>query len=547
MIRRPYQEVLVEKAVSALSIHNNTLAVAPTGSGKTLMLSWLLEELGGRQMILAHREELVNQNREKFHLINPKRTSSIYGLGTKDLSGETIFGMAQTLGRNREVEKLPKLDVLVVDECHHSRAETYLRIVQGIRDKNPDCKIAGFTATAARGDKRGLRPTFDNVCDIVYIQDLINLGFLVPPKTYIASLPGLAGEIEKIRKTSSGEYDMEEVDLLMNTQPINESIFREWYNLAGDRKAIVFCSTINHAQAVHSLFVQKGIKAECIFGDTPNRSNILQGYDHGDTQVLFNVAVLTEGYDSPITSCIVLLRPCSFKSTVLQCIGRGLRINPDAIKKDCLVLDFGETLKRMTSFDLVPRLEDEEKGEAPTKTCPQCGTIVPKGTALCPLCEHEWKRTGEGKEKEAADVVLTEIKIMEFSPFKWIDLFGSGKVMVACGFSAWVVCATAGGDWVSMGKLKGKGFQRLSIGDKIPCLAQADDFMRKNEDSDAAKKTKRWLNDQATFRQLELLEGVGWDAKGDMGLKKYQATCLLNFLWSKNKITEEVMKYAANY
>jgi len=548
MIPRLYQEVLVGKAVSALSVYNNTLAVAPTGSGKTLMLSWLLKELGGRQMILQHREELVNQNREKFHLINPKRSSSIYGLGTKDLSGETIFGMAQTLGRNGEVEKLPKLDVLVIDEGHHSRAETYLRIVEGIRDKNPDCKIAGFTATAARGDKKGLRPTFDNVCDIVYIQDLINLGFLVPPKTYIASLPGLVGEIEKIRKTSSGEFDMEEVNLLMNTSPINESVYREWYNLAGDRKTLVFCSTINHAQAICSLFQGKGIKAESVFGDTPNRVEILQRYDHGDTQVLFNVAVLTEGYDSPATSCIVLLRPCSFKSTVLQMIGRGLRINPDAVKRDCLVLDFGETLKRMTSFDLVPRLEDEPKGEAETKECPQCKTAVPLGTKLCPLCEYEWPSLqGEREEKEAADVILTEIKIMELSPFRWIDLFGSGKVFVACGFTAWVVAATAGGDWVSIGKLKGKGFERLSIGDKIPCLAQADDFMRKNEDSDAAKKTKRWLNDQATIRQLELLEQVGWDAKGDMGLKKYRATCLLNFLWSKGKITEEVMKYAHKF
>lgn len=509
------------------------------------MLSWLLKELGGRQMILQHREELVGQNREKFHLINPKRSSSIYGLGTKDLSGETIFGMAQTLGRNGEIEKLPPLDFLVIDEAHHARAETYLRIVNGVREKNPDCRIAGFTATAARGDKRGLKPTFDNVCDIIYLQDLINLGFLVPPRTFIASLPGLAGEIEKIRKTSSGEYDMEEVDLLLNTAPINESVYREWYNVAGDRQTIVFCSTINHAQSVCSLFLQKGIKAESVFGHTEDRAAILQRFDRGETQVLFNVAVLTEGYDSPPCSCIVLLRPCSFKSTVLQMIGRGLRINPDAVKTDCLVLDFGETLKRMKDLNLVPRLEDEETGESPTKECPQCGTMVPLGTKLCPLCEYEWPSfKGEGEEKDQADVVLTEVKIMDLSPFKWVDLFGSGKVMVACGFDAWVVCASAGGGWVSMGKLKGKGFSRLAIGEKIPCLSQADDFLRKNEDSDSAKKSRRWLKDPATFKQLDLLEQAGWNANGDMGLQKYTAACLLNFLWSRQKIEQEVFRYA---
>jgi hypothetical protein len=224
-------------------------------------------------------------------------------------------------------------------------------------------------------------------------------------------------------------------------------------------------------------------------------------------------------------------------------IGRGLRINPDAVKKDCFVLDFGETLKRMTSLDLVPRMEDEVKGEAPTKVCPNCQTMVPKGTRFCPICEYEWPQGGDKEEKEQADVVLTEINIMDLSPFKWVDLFGSGKVLVACGFDAWTICATAGGNWSSMGKIKGKGFERLSVGDKIPCLAQADDFLRKNEDGDAAKKSKRWLKDPATFKQLELLEQAGWNAKEDMGLTKYRAACILSFLWGRSKIETEVFKY----
>ena len=138
MLQRPYQQELVQKALGALSEYNNTLAIAPTGSGKTLMISWLLAELQGRQMILQHREELVDQNRRKFHLINPKRTSSIAGLGTKDFSGDTIFGMAQTLGRNGNMDGMPALDVLVVDEAHHTRADSYQRIINAARDKNPD-------------------------------------------------------------------------------------------------------------------------------------------------------------------------------------------------------------------------------------------------------------------------------------------------------------------------------------------------------------------------------------------------------------------------
>ncbi len=155
--------------------------------------------------------------------------------------------MAQTLGRAEEINKIPFLDYLVIDEAHHARADTYLRIVEGVRTKNPNCRIAGFTATAARGDNRKLKPVFDNVCAVISIRQLIDLGFLVPVRTFIASLPDLAGKIEQIRKTSSGEFDMAEVDLLMNTRPINESIFHEWQKVAGGRKTIVFCSTVRHA------------------------------------------------------------------------------------------------------------------------------------------------------------------------------------------------------------------------------------------------------------------------------------------------------------
>jgi DNA repair protein RadD len=366
------------------------LAVSPTGSGKTLIISWLLKKLGGRQVILQHREELVEQNRQKFHAINPYRTSSVYGLGVKDVSGETIFGMAQTLGRAEEINKIPPLDYLVIDEAHHVRAESYLRIVEGVRSKNPSCRIAGFTATAARGDKRGLKPVFDNVCAVISIRQLIDLGFLVPVRTFIASLPDLAGKIEQIQKTSSGEFDMEEVDLLMNTHPINESVFREWHKVAGDRKTIVFCSTVGHAESVCEYFCDQGIKAESVFDHTNQRSDILNRYDRGDTQVLCNVSVLTESYDSPPTSCIVVLRPSSFKSTILQMIGRGLRVidpelYPGVIKRDCLVLDFGETLANLKDLELQPRLDDPPPGDFSEKVCPHCSTVIPLQVLLCPV------------------------------------------------------------------------------------------------------------------------------------------------------------------
>ena len=540
MIQRPYQEDLVKKAVKALRKHGNTLAVAPTGSGKTLMISWLLKELGGQQLILQHREELVNQNRQKFHLVNPNRTSSVYGLGIKDFFGETIFGMAQTLSRNGGMRTIPPLDVLVIDEAHHSRADSYLKIVDAVKEKNPECLIAGFTATAARGDKKGLKPTFTNVCDMISMQKLIDEGFLVPPKTYLATLPGLAEEIEKVKKTSSGEYDMGEVETLMDTTPVNEAVFREWKNYAGDRKTIIFCSTIQHARDIHALFVREGIKTECVFGDTENRQDILQRFEHGDTQVICNVAVLTEGYDCPPCSCIVLLRPCSFKSTMLQMIGRGLRTHIG--KRDCIVLDFGESLRVHGDLEQGVRFDDAETGECDTKLCPECETEIPVQTRTCPACGYEYPVfQGGKKERELADITMMEVKLLKKSPFKWVDLFGSGKVMVAAGFDAWVVtCSKNGEDWVSLGKLKTeKTMQKLAIGGKIQSLAMADDFMRMHENNETSKKSRRWMKDMPTIKQLELLPK---EFKNDMGLTKYSTMCLLNFIWNRQQIERELWR-----
>jgi superfamily II DNA or RNA helicase len=551
MIPRPYQADFVERSFSALRDKGNTLGVAPTGAGKTLMIAWLLEQLGGQQLVLQHREELVYQNLEKFKRVVPHRTTSICGMGTKDMSGETIFGMIQTMARKSTLDHIPPLDVLMVDEAHHAVASSYQRVIEQAREQNPNCLIAGVTATPARGDRRGLRPIFDNVSVQILLKQLISLGFLVPYRTFIASLPGLADEIQNLEKTNSGEYDPDDIDTLMNTKARNDAVLREWERLARDRKTIVFCSTKNHARAVCATFRDHGVKAECIFGDTPEakRKELLLQFDKGDLQVLFNVAVLTEGYDSQPVSCIMLLRPCSFKSTMIQMIGRGLRTvdpeeYPGVVKRDCLVLDFGESLKAHFDLEIKPQLEDLES----TKVCDECEATVPSFVPECPICGYVFSVQEPGEapepsgnedtEAEEADVVLTEVDIMNKSPFRWVDLFGSGKIMMANGFDTFVAACAPNGqeDWVSLGKVKGQGIRHLAVGAKPAAISAADDFMRLNEDNDSAKKTRRWMKDPATLKQIELLEQQGFNARGDFNIQKYQAACLLSFFWNRQQI-----------
>jgi superfamily II DNA or RNA helicase len=552
MILRPYQDRLVTKAVAALRERGNTLAVAPTGAGKTIMLSELARRYGGKQCVLQHRQELTQQNLTKFKVVNPQARIGLFNADVKSWRGDTTFAMAQTLSRNGNLSTMPSLDMLIIDEAHHAVAESYRRIVGEVLSKNPKCVIAGFTATPARGDGKGLRGVFDNCCDQISLHTLISLGFLVRPRTYICALEGVDEQLKGVRKTRSGEFDMEQVEHIMNVSVHNEAVVREWSKIARNRKTIVFCSTVQHASDVAETFRIAGIRAELVTGDTPDgeRAAILKRFDKGDVQVLVNVAVLTEGYDSQPVSCVVMLRPCSYKSTMVQMIGRGLRTvdpaeYPGVVKTDCIIMDFGRSLLVHGDFESKVEFDDKKK------LCPQCSGEIPCGTKECPICGYEFPVVERDKGDSAKDekeivtnVEMMEVDIMNASPFKWLDLFGSGKVMMASGFEAW--CATISPDrqlWTALGKLRTeKDVRQLMLGDKAQCLSAADDFLRMNESDNAAKKNKRWLNELASEKQIEHLKRFGYSDELAFSFTKYSAACTMNFFWNQRLIEKAVFQ-----
>jgi superfamily II DNA or RNA helicase len=349
MILRPYQDVAVSDASKALDDRKNTIVVAPTGAGKTIMLSALIGKRykkGNRVLVLQHRNELVEQNMMKFSKINPSMKTSIVNGTVKNWDGDAVFSMIQTLSRDNNLAKRPKFDMVVIDESHHVAADTYKKVINAVRDDNEYSEIVGFTATPNRGDGKALKGIFDNCSHQIELTTLIREGFLVPPRAFVIDV-GVEIDLNHVRKTVD-DFDMSEVEKIMNTTVINERIIKEWKEKASGRKTIVFCSTVRHAQDVLEKFKDNNIIANMVTGETPReeRKQILEDLEHGDTQVVVNVAVLTEGFDAPPVSCIILNRPCSYKSTMVQMIGRGLRtidpeIYPGVIKKDCIVLDFG--------------------------------------------------------------------------------------------------------------------------------------------------------------------------------------------------------------
>ena len=549
MLLRPRQKTFVERSVNALDEHGNTLGVAPTGAGKTIMLSGVVGRMlagnDARAGVLAHRDELTAQNVLKFAKVNPGLSTSILDSRTKSWRGRTTFAMVPTLARKANLDAMPALDLLVIDEAHHVAADSYRRIIDRARDRNPDVKVFGVTATPNRGDRKGLRPVFSNVADQINIGELIGSGHLVPPRTFVIDV-GAQGALKSVRKTVD-DFDMKAVDAIMNTAPITEAVIRHWREKAGDRKTVVFCSTVDHARNVRDTFVADGIHADMIYGDMPTaeRRSVLRSFEKGDTQVIVNVAVLTEGWDHQPTSCVILLRPSSYKSTMIQMVGRGLRtvdpeVFPGVVKTDCIVLDFGTSSLLHGCLEQDVNLDGRTgTGEAPTKDCPDCGAIVPLAAMECPLCGHLWESFGDGDGETVplTDFVMSEIDLLKRSSFRWCDLFGDDAALVANGFNAWGGIFFLHGRWHALGGGKGQRARLLAVGERTVCLAAADDWLNENETDESAHKTKRWLNQAATDKQLQYLPA---EYRQDFGLTRYQASALLTFTFNKGAITKLV-------
>ena len=386
MILRPRQAVLVERSLAALRQHQNTLAVAPTGSGKTVMLSAVvgrvLAEPDAKACVLAHRDELTAQNQAKFARVNPGISTSVVDADAKSWSGRTTFAMVPTLTREANLAQMPTLDLIVVDEAHHATAASYRRILDAAQSKNSRLQVFGVTATPNRGDGVGLRAVFSNVADHIRLGELIASGHLVRPRTFVVDL-GVQDELSQVRRNAS-DFDMSAVEAILNTVPITQQVITHWRPQAAGRKTLVFCSTVAHAEDVARAFGAAGIPSVVIHGELPaaERKARLTAYERGPIQVVVNVAVLTEGYDYTPTSCIVLLRPSLHKSMLIQMVGRGLRtVNPAehrlVDKTDCVVLDFGTASLMHGRLEEDTHLDGREAGAAPTKECPNCAGSVP--------------------------------------------------------------------------------------------------------------------------------------------------------------------------
>jgi superfamily II DNA or RNA helicase len=332
---RPYQDeakkaVLREWANGILK----TLLVLPTGTGKTIVFSKLIEDCvrnGERVLVLAHRAELLDQAADKL--------SKSTGLGCATEKADesclyswyrVVVGSVQSLMREKRLNSFAKnyFDSIIVDEAHHCLADSYQRVLQYF-DK---AKVLGVTATPDRGDMKNLGQYFESLAYEYTLPKGIKEGFLCPIKAQTIPL--------KLDLSSVGVQagDFKAADIGTALDPYLYQIADEMAKVCTNRKTVVFLPLIKTSQKFRDILNAKGFNAGEVNGDSGDRAQVLADFESGKYNVLCNSMLLTEGWDCPSVDCIVVLRPTKIRSLYAQMVGRGTRLHPG--KTDLLLLDF---------------------------------------------------------------------------------------------------------------------------------------------------------------------------------------------------------------
>ena len=334
---RPYQN----EAVSAIEEEwqegrKKTLLVLPTGCGKTIVFCKIAEnrvKMGDRVLILAHRDELLNQAADKLQkstgLITAKEKAEESCLGSWF---RVVVGSVQSMMRENRLSKFPEdyFSTIIIDEAHHCLTDSYQRVLEHF----DGARVLGVTATPDRSDMRNLGQYFDSLAYEYTLPRAIKEGYLC--RIQAMTVP-MNIDISGV-KTQSGDYALADVGTALD--PYLEQIADEMKKHCADRKTVVFLPLIKTSQKFCHLLQSRGFRAAEVNGESENRAEILSAFDRGEYDVLCNSMLLTEGWDCPSVDCIVVLRPTKIRSLYCQMVGRGTRLSPETGKENLLLLDF---------------------------------------------------------------------------------------------------------------------------------------------------------------------------------------------------------------
>lgn len=337
MQMRPYQQE-AQRSIHAQwdCGHLRTLAVMPTGTGKTIVFAAVAEDqvrAGERVLIMAHRGELLEQASDKIYRATGLRCAVEKAEESCFESWyRVVVGSVQSLQRPKRLEQFPAdyFGTVIIDEAHHAITDGYQRVLEHF----PRAHVLGVTATPDRGDMRNLGEVFDSLAFEYKLPQAIGEGFLC--RIMAQTIP-LRLDISQVQM-SGGDFAVQGLGTALD--PYLDQIAAEMERACAGRKTVVFLPLIRTSQKFRDILNAHGFRAAEVNGESRDRKEILQDFDAGKYNVLCNSMLLTEGWDCPSADCIVVLRPTKIRSLYSQMVGRGTRLSPDTGKQDLLLLDF---------------------------------------------------------------------------------------------------------------------------------------------------------------------------------------------------------------
>lgn len=379
---RAYQEQCLAAIREGLTEHNRIAVEMATGLGKTITFAALTGECladyrGQRVLVLVHTDELVRQAVEKIRLVAPRWQVGIVKAEANETTADIVVASVQTLANPDRRRQITDVGLIIVDECHHATSPTYRSILRHYGSfgclKCLDVTVwpepvgephwcsgkltptVGFTATLKRSDGAGLGQVWQ---DLVFSRSITwaqRHGYLVDLVPYTITVPDL----------ELGSDAALDASLADSIAP--EKVVEAWLEHGKGVSTVLFAPLVNSAHAFADAFMAAGVKAEVVHGTLPatERRAILERYEAGVTTVLCNAMVLTEGWDSPRTKCVIVARPTQSVPLFVQMVGRGLRpwLSAEAPPREdqrCILITLaGGTRQLATVADL-----SEELGEA---------------------------------------------------------------------------------------------------------------------------------------------------------------------------------------
>ncbi len=546
---RDYQTQALEAVEMNRSRINRQLIALATGCGKTIIFAHLPRLIGARKtLVLAHREELLNQAKDKMQAVNPDLNIEIEQADRRasPLFSDVVIASVATIGRkgSPRLEALrPELfDLIVVDEAHHSIASSYRTIFDHFHVfEDPRKLLVGVTATPNRGDKVGLSEVYQDIVFKRDIREMIEAGWLCPIVAYrIKTHTDLSGV-----RISHGDFVDSDLSEAVNTDDRNSLAVDAYRAYCEGRRALVFCVDKEHTIDMAETFRKAGIECGVVLGDTPaeERAATLQALADGKIKVVANCMVLTEGYDLPTLSAIIMARPTKSGLLYTQCIGRGTRIHPE--KRDVIIIDLTDNSTKHTLVSL-PSLfglssEFELKGKSVTEAQKEIEGLQAKFPHIPLHKAHSMEEINKMIEKfDILKVAQIDSQVSQYSQYTWVpsadgySLYLKNKDQSNHGKISIIQNLLEKYEVRLLGTLTDN---QIALCDNLQAAFQAgDQYLNSYHSNELVlySQNARWRNDQASDKQKGYLRFLGVEFPED--LSKGQAAMLINNALANKKV-----------